>query len=107
MPDAGTFAEWKRNFYAIATSASGRGESCTTWLCETDVRGSHPDDFSVVATKWRSFDAKLATAIKAVVKGPLEVRVATQMDLAISRGKTMSGRAMLCMMFRYFEPNGR
>ena len=107
MPDAGSFAEWKRNFYAIATSASGRGGACTRWLCETDVRGSHPDDFSVVATKWQSFDAKLAIAIKATVKGPLEVRVATQMDKAISLGQTMSGRSMLCMMFRYFEPNGR
>eukprot|EP00972_Heterocapsa_arctica_P048482 7146270-Heterocapsa_arctica.AAC.1 len=29
------------------------------------------------------------------------------MDKALSVGKTFSGRSMLCMMFRYFEPNGR
>eukprot|EP00972_Heterocapsa_arctica_P013206 1940725-Heterocapsa_arctica.AAC.1 len=71
------------------------------------MRGSHPDDFAAIAPKWRSFDAKVATAIKAVVKGPLEVRIATQMDIANSRGKTLSGRCMLCMLFREFEPNGR
>eukprot|EP00972_Heterocapsa_arctica_P040874 6023787-Heterocapsa_arctica.AAC.1 len=66
MPDAGTFAEWKRNFYHIASSASGRGEACTAWLCEADRKGSVPDDFASIAPKWQSFDAKVATAIKAV-----------------------------------------
>eukprot|EP00972_Heterocapsa_arctica_P100997 14886462-Heterocapsa_arctica.AAC.1 len=90
MPDAGTFAEWKRNFFSIATSASGRGESATAWLFEASVRGSHPDDFIDIAPKWRSFDAEVAIAIKAVVKGPFEVRIATAMDQALSRGKTLS-----------------
>eukprot|EP00972_Heterocapsa_arctica_P059853 8828191-Heterocapsa_arctica.AAC.1 len=56
---------------------------------------------------WRSFDAKVAIAIKAVVKGTLEVRIATAMDKANSRGETLSGRGMLCVLFREFEPNGR
>eukprot|EP00972_Heterocapsa_arctica_P063126 9313359-Heterocapsa_arctica.AAC.1 len=29
------------------------------------------------------------------------------MDMALSVGKTLIGRSLLCMMFRYFEPNGR
>eukprot|EP00972_Heterocapsa_arctica_P007508 1095340-Heterocapsa_arctica.AAC.1 len=29
------------------------------------------------------------------------------MDIANSRGKTLSGRGMLCMLYREFEPNGR
>jgi hypothetical protein len=107
MPDAGGFAEWKRNFFNIASAASGRGDSATAWLHKASVRGAHPDDFIVIDTKWRSFDAKVATALKAVVKGPLEVRIATAMDLALSVGKTLSGRSMLCMLFRWFEPNGR
>eukprot|EP00972_Heterocapsa_arctica_P030560 4498831-Heterocapsa_arctica.AAC.1 len=65
MPDAGSFAEWKRNFFGIATSASGRGGSATAWLFEASVRGAHPDDFAVIDPKWRSFDAKVAIAIKA------------------------------------------
>eukprot|EP00972_Heterocapsa_arctica_P040769 6006635-Heterocapsa_arctica.AAC.1 len=58
MPDAGGFAEWKRNFFSIATSASGRGDSATAWLFEASVRGAHPSDFTVIASKWCSFDAK-------------------------------------------------
>eukprot|EP00972_Heterocapsa_arctica_P020193 2980818-Heterocapsa_arctica.AAC.1 len=90
MPNAGTLAEWRRNFLSIATSASGRGEPCTAWLCEAGRKGSVPEDFALIAPKWRSFDAKVATAIKAIVKGDLEVRIAQQMDIANSRGKTLS-----------------
>eukprot|EP00972_Heterocapsa_arctica_P111497 16414764-Heterocapsa_arctica.AAC.1 len=66
MPNAGTFAEWRRNFLAIASSASGRGETCTAWLCEAGMKGSVPEDFASIEPKWRSFDAKVATALKAV-----------------------------------------
>eukprot|EP00972_Heterocapsa_arctica_P058906 8680500-Heterocapsa_arctica.AAC.1 len=71
MPDAGTFAEWRRNLIAIASAASGRGEVCTAWLCQAGEKGSIPDDFVYIEPRWRSFDAK-ATALKAVVKGDLE-----------------------------------
>eukprot|EP00972_Heterocapsa_arctica_P012962 1904799-Heterocapsa_arctica.AAC.1 len=107
MPNAGTFAEWRRDFISIATSASGRGETCTAWLCQVGEKGSIPDDFVYIEPKWRSSDAKLATAIKAVVKGDLEVRIAQQMDICNSRGKSLSGRGMLCMLYREFEPKGR
>eukprot|EP00972_Heterocapsa_arctica_P018771 2775605-Heterocapsa_arctica.AAC.1 len=56
---------------------------------------------------WRSFDANLATALKAVVKGDLEVRSSRQMDIQNAKGKTLSGRGMLCMLYREFEPSGR
>eukprot|EP00972_Heterocapsa_arctica_P072552 10712413-Heterocapsa_arctica.AAC.1 len=66
MSHAGTCAEWLRNLIAIATSASGRGEVCTAWLRKAGEKGSIPDDFLYVEPRWRSFDAKLATALKAV-----------------------------------------
>eukprot|EP00972_Heterocapsa_arctica_P002162 310766-Heterocapsa_arctica.AAC.1 len=95
MPNAGTFANWPRDFIQIALSASGRGETCTAWLYEAGVKGSTPDDFIYIEPKWRSFNAKLATAIKAVVKGDLEVRISRQMDIQNARGETLSGRGML------------
>eukprot|EP00972_Heterocapsa_arctica_P037953 5586254-Heterocapsa_arctica.AAC.1 len=71
------------------------------------MKGSVPEDFAFIEPKWRSFDAEVATAFKAVVKGDLEVRISQQMDICNSRGKCLSGRGMLCMLYREFEPNGR
>eukprot|EP00972_Heterocapsa_arctica_P038658 5696945-Heterocapsa_arctica.AAC.1 len=65
MPTAATFAEWRRAVFTIASSASGRGEQCATWLSACSVKGAMPSDFGAVLPQWRSFDAKLATAIRA------------------------------------------
>eukprot|EP00972_Heterocapsa_arctica_P097363 14363339-Heterocapsa_arctica.AAC.1 len=65
MPDAGTFPEWGRAVFTIASAASGRGDRCARWLSACAARGAQPHDFNVVPPQWRSFDAKLATAIRA------------------------------------------
>ncbi len=108
MPNAGDYAEWRRRFYMNTVSASARGGNVTSkWLFETDHRTADPDDFVDVDPTWASFDARLATAIKAVAKGPLETRMQGAIDRALTRGEMVSGRSMLCMFFRHFEPNGR
>eukprot|EP00972_Heterocapsa_arctica_P018805 2781127-Heterocapsa_arctica.AAC.1 len=54
MPNAGTFAEWRRNFISIASSSSGRGETCTAWLCEAGMKGSVPEDSGGLLTpRWQ------------------------------------------------------
>eukprot|EP00972_Heterocapsa_arctica_P021956 3229760-Heterocapsa_arctica.AAC.1 len=107
MPDAATFTEWCRAVFTIASAASGRGEQCATWLSACLVKGSKPCDFGAVLPQWRSFDAKLATAIRAVLHGDLLVRVNTLLDAAMLNGRLVSGRAMLCAVFRNFKPTGR
>eukprot|EP00972_Heterocapsa_arctica_P076266 11251781-Heterocapsa_arctica.AAC.1 len=74
MPDAATFAEWRRAVFTIASAASGRGDKCAAWLSACAVKGAMPSDFTVVLPQWRSFDAKLATAIRAVLQGDLLIR---------------------------------
>eukprot|EP00972_Heterocapsa_arctica_P018683 2763395-Heterocapsa_arctica.AAC.1 len=66
-----------------------------------------PSDFGAVLPQWRSFDAKLAVAIRAVLHGDLLVRVNTQLDVAMLDGRFLSGRATLCAVIRNFKPIGR
>eukprot|EP00972_Heterocapsa_arctica_P050789 7465590-Heterocapsa_arctica.AAC.1 len=80
MPTAATFQEWKRTLISRGSAASGRGEGCAAWLAEVAVKGSTPEDFEQVPPKWRSFDAKLQSALRDVIKGHLAVRVGAAMD---------------------------
>uniref|UniRef100_UPI0025913F09 zinc finger CCCH domain-containing protein n=1 Tax=uncultured Marinobacter sp. TaxID=187379 RepID=UPI0025913F09 len=106
--DAGNFWEWGRGLYLQTIAASDRcSEATGTWIHECDITGTVPGSFSVVDPKWASFDARLATAIKQVAKGSLEDRIQTAIDRALLEGKMNSGRTMLCMLFRHFQPNGR
>jgi hypothetical protein len=88
-------------------SASARGQLTSKWLWETENKDSKPEDFMDVDPEWASFDARLAKAMKAVVKGPLETRMQGALDRALAKGEMVSGRSMLCMFFRHYEPNGR
>ncbi len=54
MPDAGSFAAWRRHFYMVAVAASARGALTSAWLHWTDVRHAEPDDFLIVDPRWAS-----------------------------------------------------
>jgi hypothetical protein len=107
FPDAGSFPEWRRGFYLNAIAASGRGDRCAAWLRATNERTATPEMFMTVDPSWQSFDARLAVALKAIVTGPLALRIARAIDEAIDEGRTATGRSMLCRFFQFFEPNGR
>ncbi|WP_288993243.1 zinc finger CCCH domain-containing protein [uncultured Marinobacter sp.] len=107
FPDAGGYSEWRRDFYQKTVAASGRGAITGHWLFACEAKLAMPADFDIVEPKWASFDARLATAIKAVAKGPLETRMQGAIDRALSVGDMASGRHLLTMFFRHFLPSGR
>ncbi len=107
MPDSATFLEWRRTVFSICCAASGRGEQTATWLSACAVPEAQPRDFVVVKPQWRSFDSKLANAIRAVLHGDLLTRVNTMLDVSLLGGRMLSGRATLCAVFREFRPTGR
>ena len=107
FPDAGDYSEWRRDFYQKTVAASGRGDITTQWLIACEAKTAVPADFDIVEPKWASFDARLATAIKAVAKGPLETRMQGAIDRALDLGHMASGRHLLTMFFHHFLPSGR
>eukprot|EP00972_Heterocapsa_arctica_P010647 1562596-Heterocapsa_arctica.AAC.1 len=83
MPDSATFLEWQRTVFSVCCAASGRGELTAAWLSACAADGAQPRDFVVAQPQWRSFDSKLAKAIRAVVHGDLPTRVNTELDVAL------------------------
>ncbi len=108
MPDAAGYADWRRRLYLQVGAASGRGGDITaSWIRECDSPDAKPENFTFVSPKWASFDARLATAVRALARGSLEDRIKTVIDQLLLEGKMISGRRMLCMLFLHFRPQGR
>eukprot|EP00972_Heterocapsa_arctica_P085306 12572009-Heterocapsa_arctica.AAC.1 len=100
MPDPATFQYWKRSFLAIVIAESGRGADCAAWLNEVSRKGSVHEDFHYVEPRWRSFDAKLQSALKAIISGDLLVLFGTEMDLNFAEGDLLSSRSTLHMLYQ-------
>ena len=65
--------------------------------------GVNPEHLGDPAPPCVSLDAKLAEAIRRIVKGPLQLRLANATNVALARGRLLSGRSSLAMFVASFE----
>ena len=106
-PSVADYPEWQRTVVYSVCSASGRGKEAAPWISEVFKEGCKPDDFAHCAVAYDSLDAKLAHALRSIVRGDLQRRIGTATDRLVRQGSLMTGRSMLRMIVEEFRPNKR
>eukprot|EP00972_Heterocapsa_arctica_P053780 7921459-Heterocapsa_arctica.AAC.1 len=78
------------------------------WLSACSRPGCGPEDFEIVPPKRRSLDTKLLPVLRVILRGDVATRVGTAIDEKGKErpAKLLSGRTVLCMVYKEFEPNG-
>eukprot|EP00971_Amphidinium_carterae_P237185 4707804-Amphidinium_carterae.1 len=103
-PEPQQFRACKQKTYMTVLAAAGRDENRTLkWLQQVEKAGADLSSFTHSSRSWRSLETKLAAAVCAISRGDLLRRLTLLQEACTSRGRPMTGRAALFLLFDAFK----